>query len=358
MTGYPNIQAFLAELREKLEVDPAVLDRILAETEDHLGEAVEQLRSSGLTPEDAEWQALEKLGSASEIARSYFTESQQQQGRWRFALTRWRTLAAVAALVGLVFLGRAAWEYGTVGGSPAAESNVQKAFTTNSHIKFFDATGMERGSGAAVMVYRSDGSKAFSTSGYVAVPGSQPQRHRTRTVEDRVANVRADALLDYNLISSQRLPQKGDPEFHRWSIPAAKHCSILLSALEADPETERNSILGYDVLKHDYAQGPGHFKEVWVAPELDCYELRSTVWEAEPETFAKKHISSTTDVVSVAEGEPAADHFRLPEGLEEVPPSELWRVSLNLMGPLAPDIPKDAFAERDQVYNRLRRTAH
>ena len=114
MTPDLSIEAFLAQLRKKLQGDPIVLERILAETEDHLGEAVEQLQASGLPPAEAERQAIAKFGSPSEIARSYLTEpDRQEKRRFRFALTRWRTLAAAGALVLLVFLGRAVWEYKT-----------------------------------------------------------------------------------------------------------------------------------------------------------------------------------------------------------------------------------------------------
>lgn len=357
MTADSNVQSFLVELRERLRADPAVRDRILSETEDHLAEAIERLEKQGVPAADAVRQAIARYGSPAQIADAYAAEpARQQEGDRRFMVTRWKAFAAVAALVALVIVGSLAWDDATVSPTPVAETQVQKPFTATSHMKFFDESGVERSSGTVVMYFRSDGSKATSGNGYVAVSGRSSQRFRSRSVVDRAANIHATVLPDYNLISTTRIPRRGDPEFFRWNISAPKHCSILMSALEADPETERNNILGYEVLKHDYARGHHTFHEVWVAPELDCYELRSSVWELDLETGERKHLISTRDVVSVTEGEPAGDRFQLPESFEEAPPSRMIRASRDAWGPLGRDVPEAKLVALDQDYDRLRLT--
>ena len=356
MTPDLSIEAFLAQLREKLQGDPIVLERILAETEDHLGEAVEQLQASSLPPAEAERQAIAKFGSPSEIARSYLTEpDRQEKRRFRFALTRWRTLAAAGALVLLVFLGRAVWEYKTGGRTQITENKVQKAFTATRHHKIFDRSGVERGSGTIVEVFRSDGSKASSSRGHIAVPGRQPDQLDARVIDNRAADLWAMVLPHRRLISSHPIPQKDDPEGYIWRETAPRRCAILLSALEADPEIERNNILGYEVLKHGYSSGLGFFVDAWVAPELDCYELRSTLRRVDPET-GLRYVRSTIDVVTVIEGAPTRESFALPEGYKETQPSELLRISRNLLGPLGWDGPEDYFVSRDQRYHALRMT--
>ena len=331
MTPRSEIQAFLAELREKLQEDLVIRDRILAETENHLGEAVEHLEASGVSPAEAERQAIGKFGTPSEIARSYAAEREKQGERSLWPLTRWRMIAAAAVLVVLGFIGSAVLERDTVEQIQITETHIQKAFTATRHFRVFDRSGVERGSGTLVQDFRSDGSVAKSSSGNISLPGHQPEPVQLKTIDDRAADVYALVLPEHHLISSHRIPRKDEPGGFLWHIAPPKHCSILLSALETDPETESNNILGYEVLRHDYGGWSNVFFEVWIAPELDCYELRSTAWRVDAET-GRRHIAATNDVVTVNEGEPDGGSFALPGSYKESQPSEFGKVAEKMVG--------------------------
>ncbi len=271
-------------------------------------------------------------------------------------LAGWRTIAAAGALVALGFVAYAvSWEHNEVDGTQNTANRVQKAFTATRHLEIFDANGVERGAGTVVDDFRSDGSKAKWSRGQVAGPRRQAKRIQFRTVDDRAADVYAAVLPEHNLISSHRLPQENEPGAYLWSVTAPQRCSILLSALEAGPETERNNVLGYEVLKHTYGWA-GASLEVWVAPELDCYELRSTLWRVDAETGVK-YVAATNDVVTVTEGEPRGDGFALPEDYTETQPSELAKVAKKMVETSGWTFSQAMFVLPDEQYHSLRGTA-
>ena len=357
MTPRPEIQAFLAELREKLAEDPAVQERILAETKDHLAEAVERLEASVVPAAEAERQAIDKFGSPLEIARSYVVE-QERHGEERrvWPLTKWRMIAAAAALVVLGIIGTAVFRHITVELTRVIETDIQKAFTATRHFRVFDRSGVERGSGTLVQAFRADGSVAKSSSGNISLPGRQPEPVQIRTIDDRVADVYALVLPEQQMISSHRIPRQDEPGRFYWDAGPPEHCSILLSALESDPEAERNNILGYDVLRHDYGGWSNVFFEVWIAPELDCYELRSTAWRVDPET-GERHVAATNDVVTVDEGEPDGGNFALPANYTESQPSEFGKVAKRMVGTSNWQFSQQLRALPDHQYYSLRRIA-
>ncbi len=356
MTPHFDIDAFLAELRERLPGDAGVRDRIVAEAEDHLGEAVERLQAGGIAAAEAERQAIAKFGTPSEIAQSYSAQQEQrEEGRVRL-FAGWRALAAAVGLVILGFVGRTMWKDGAADVTQRTENRlqIQKAFTATRHLKIFDISGVERGAGTVVDDFRGDGSKAKWSRGQVAGPSRQPERVQFRTVDDRVADVYAAVLPGHRLISSHRLPQEDEPGAYLWSVTAPKRCSILLSALEADKETARDNILGYEVLKHNYGWA-GTSLEAWVAPELDCYELRSTVWRVDAETGVK-YVGAVNDVVTVTEGEPEGNGFALPEDYRETRPSELARVAKKMVETSGWAFSQAMFVLPDEQYHSLRGT--
>ncbi len=270
--------------------------------------------------------------------------------------TRWRMIATAGALVALGFVAYAVlWERDGVDGTQDTAHWVQKAFTATRHLKIFDKNGVERGAGTVVDNFRGDGSKAKWSRGQVAGPSRQPERVQFRTVDDRAADVYAAVLPEHHLISSHRLPQEDEPGAFMWSVAAPRRCSILLSALEAEPETERNNILGYEVLKHSYGWSGASF-EVWVAPELDCYELRSTLWRVDARTDVK-YVGAVNDVVTVTEGEPDGDGFSLPHDYTETRPSELARVAKKMVETSGWTFSRAMFVLPDDQYHNLRGTA-
>ncbi len=354
MTPRLDIQDFLAELRDRLSGDPAVRDRVLAEAEDHLRAAVEQLKASGVPETEAEQQATGKFGTPSEIALSHSAEQERREDEKVPLPTRWRMIAATGALVTLGFVAYAVlWERNGVDGTQNEAARVQKAFTATRHFRIFDRNGVERGAATVVEVFRSDGSKAKASRGQIAGPSRQPEQVQIRTIDDQAADVYAVVLPEHRLISSHRIPQEDEAGGSMWSETAPARCLILLSAFEADPETEHNNILGYEVLKHKYGGWSDASYEVWVAPELDCYELRSTIWRVDGETGVR-YVGAVNDVVTVTEGEPDGENFALPERYRETQPSELGKIAKKMVGSSGWNFSQEVLVLPDVQYHSLR----
>ena len=66
-----TIAAYLARLDDELRLNRAPRRRLLAEAEDHLRSAVEELVGAGRTPTDAERAAVARFGAAAEVARRF-----------------------------------------------------------------------------------------------------------------------------------------------------------------------------------------------------------------------------------------------------------------------------------------------
>jgi hypothetical protein len=68
----PSLTAdYLKALRASLRVPPGKADRIMAEVEDHLRQAMDEEIAAGATPHEAERRALERFGPPEEVARSF-----------------------------------------------------------------------------------------------------------------------------------------------------------------------------------------------------------------------------------------------------------------------------------------------
>ena len=188
----------------------------------------------------------------------------------------------------------------------------------------------------------------------VAVPGRDPVHIEQKTVDDRSLNRFAIVAPGAGLISSHPIPKGPDGYRWPWATTAPERCSWLLAALESDADVERNNILGYDVIKHDYGDDQrGRFIEVWVAPALDCYELRKVGRLGHPDP-SRRPVEMTWDAVSVVEGDPDPEAFSIPEGLNECPPSEIWARAMERMGPLLPSGLTRTRNYREQADERYR----
>jgi hypothetical protein len=65
------IESYLRELRRALKGDPLLARRVLEEVADHLAEAAEEERRSGMSDSDAERNAVRRFGYADRFARGF-----------------------------------------------------------------------------------------------------------------------------------------------------------------------------------------------------------------------------------------------------------------------------------------------
>lgn len=123
------IATFLAQLCAALRLGRRRADRILAEVEDHLLETAESLQARGLSPEEAERQALARFGALEHLAHGFNTElgTTTEVARMLRILTSFMAIftSLIAFLIGIhsLFLdvreGGAAWVAQKIVGSTA-----------------------------------------------------------------------------------------------------------------------------------------------------------------------------------------------------------------------------------------------
>lgn len=95
-----SIKSFLETLRTTLSVGPHRAGRIARELEDHLESSAATLRSSGRTPEEAEREAIARLGSSDHLARALnAVHRADTQRRWRILLAILTSLSALAIIL-------------------------------------------------------------------------------------------------------------------------------------------------------------------------------------------------------------------------------------------------------------------
>ena len=95
-----SIKSFLEALRTTLSVGPHRAGRIARELEDHLESSAATLRSSGRTPEEAEREAIARLGSSDHLARALnAVHRADTQRRWRILLAILTSLSALAIIL-------------------------------------------------------------------------------------------------------------------------------------------------------------------------------------------------------------------------------------------------------------------
>lgn len=322
MSEYPAIRDYLYELARVLEAGPTERERILAEAEDHLVEAANQLRAVSTTWEDAERAAIERFGSAGEIATRYEDERKLRVGQSQ----KWRWFAAPAAAVSLLLAAAAilltnhAAEEPPAGARGAAPK--EREFTAVKLATVYNELGEVHSITARVEAFRADGSRFFMSPPQNDGVAQRPRSQDLRYVEDRTKRLSAMILPGERMVSSFSVP-----ETESWgtrSYPEPKLCSYLLEALDSDPPSERAVMRGYEVRKHTFGADGSH--EVWVAPELDCYEMSSTQWRLDVNR-RKSRIAMVAEAVFIREGDPPAEYFDVPADFRECPPSELMQTA-------------------------------
>ena len=352
MSKRQAIRAYLDELAKALEAGSPERDRILAEAEDHLVETVERLRADGISPDEAARVALARFGSPREVAARFVMERKVIDRGMR----NWQLVGPIGAAVlvliaaGVLLVGNRGSEREAIG--DRGQNPKSKAFTAVKVLTVYNESGEIGSFRTQIEAFRSDGSK-FSMSptrnGGVA---SRPRSPELRFIEDRTQRLTAMLLPEQRLVSSLPFP---DTATRAWSYPEPRMCSFLLEALDSDPESERAVMLGYEVRKHTF--GAGGSNEVWVAPDLDCYEMRSTIWRTDPDSHERRVVGES-ETVFVAKGEPPSEYFALPAGFRECPPSEIFRAASKPNGVASANHANEAdrrfYQLADERYRRIR----
>lgn len=350
MNEYPVIRAYLDDLAKALAKRSGMCDRIIAEAEDHLLATAERLCAGGMPECEAERTAVALFGSPSEVAarwaigRDVFSRRKDQ---WRWAtVTISAALLLVAAGV-LLIGGRGSGERTTDVREPG---HGAKALTAVKIETFYNESG-----GIQLVMTRTEAFRPDGARYSISRSQNSGQRWRASSLDllsiwDPTKRVTAMVLPEQRLVSS--LPM---PPIRAWSASAPRTCSYLLEALDLDTKSERAVMLGYEVRKHTF--GPEGSNEVWVAPDLDCYEMRSTDWRIDP-VSGKRNAARVAEVQYVREGDPPGEYFEIPAGFRECPPSEIFRTATRAIDPdggnAAGEDTRQMFPRADEQYYRIR----
>jgi hypothetical protein len=333
-----------------LEAGPTERERILAEAEDHLVEAVERLRAEGIAGDEAARIAVARFGWPGEVASRFAME--RSSGEGRLGRGRWIALSIAASLLvliaaGVVLIGQRGSQR-----EPVAERGERRKFKSFTAVKVLTAyseSGEIRSLRTKVEASRSDGSKSSLSPSQNGGAAEQPRFPELRSVEDRTKRISAMILPEQLLVSSRPIPEtaiRGPRSFSE-----SQRCSFLLEALDSDPRSERAVMLGYEVRKQTFGSEGRH--EIWVAPALDCYEMRSTTWWDAAGTRPRR-IALATETVFVAEGEPPGEHFDIPAGFRECPPSEIFQTAWAGMNNRTAEYDSQFYRHADEQYYRIR----
>ncbi|HLJ14172.1 MAG TPA: hypothetical protein VKV15_06720 [Bryobacteraceae bacterium] len=136
-------------------------------------------------------------------------------------------------------------------------------------------------------------------------------------------------------------------------LPAlAASAAQKLSACKVDVPGASSQILGYKVLQSTSPTSTRIGGEIlydisWVAPDLDCFALKVVTYRQLP---GKPLMAATVKRVrSVVPGEPDPSLFAAPAGYIERPPSEVMRMSSEMLGKAPP--PLSTSTRLDGIYS-------
>ena len=204
--------------------------------------------------------------------------------------------------------------------------NSQSAFTARTLTIYSNPDGSEVMRESGVEAYKSDGSWAINLQRHVQIPGRPAESHEIRKILDLPArrNVRivpfAESMSTVAL-SDEEAQHLNTRHARHDCLSTAEHQSIELSP---SPET----ILGYKAVKKIETpptpiDGRLTRFEDWVAPELNCYLLRSANIDVTDPTAPV--MRTQLEVVEIIPGEPDGDMFDIPAGLTERSPEDIER---------------------------------
>ena len=197
------------------------------------------------------------------------------------------------------------------------------AFTARTLTIYSNPDGSRVGRESGVEAHRSDGSQAIELQRHVYIPGRPAESHENRTIFDLPARRRVMIDPFTESMSTMALSDELVQHFstRHDCLSTTEHQSI-----EMSPQV--GTILGYRVVKKITTpptpiDGRVMRFEGWVATELDCYQLRSTILDV---TDLNAPVTRTQfEVVEIIPGEPDSSIFEIPSGFTERSPEDVER---------------------------------
>ena len=229
-----------------------------------------------------------------------------------------RGIKFVLATAGAFALGAA---ISTVSTACLKTDNGRVAFTARKLTIYNNPDGSEVARESEVEADRIDGSWASNLQRHVQIPGRPAESHEVRKILDLPARRRVTIDPFTESKSTMALPDEWARHFstRHDCLSTTEHQSI-----ELNPSP--GAILGYRVVKKiETTPIDGELMrfEVWVAPELNCYQLRA----ADIDVTAPNApvIRTQVEVLEIMPGEPDGDLFDIPAGLTERSPEDVER---------------------------------
>ena len=174
---------------------------------------------------------------------------------------------------------------------------------------------------SGVEAYKSDGSWATKLQRHVQIPGRPAESHKIRTIMDLSARQRV--MVD-PFTESKFTMALSDEEVRHLRTKHDCYSTRENQSIDLNPPEE--TILGYRVVKKiETTPIDGEFMrfEVWVAPELNCYQLRSTILDVTDPNAPV--ILTQVEAVEIIPGEPDGSMFETPSGFTERSPEDIER---------------------------------
>ena len=195
------------------------------------------------------------------------------------------------------------------------------AFTARTLTIYSNPDGSEVARDSGIEAYKSDGSQAIELQRHLQIPGRPAESSEMRTILDLPARRKVISVPFVESKSTMALPDELAQHFSR------RHdCLSTTERQSIDLSPTPGTILGYKVVKKTETMPiDGMFMrfEVWVASELDCYQLRSTILDV---TDPNAPVTRTqVEVVEIIPGEPDGSMFEIPSGFTERSPEDVER---------------------------------
>ena len=229
-----------------------------------------------------------------------------------------RVLKFVLATAGAFALGVA---IDAVNTARRKADDSQAAFTARTLTIYSNPDGSEVMRESGVEAYKSDGSWATKLQRHVQIPGRPAESHKIRTIMDLSARQRV--MVDPFTESKFTMALSDEEVRHL----RTKHDCLSTrenQSIELNPHQE--TILGYRVVKKikttSIDGGLSRYEE-WVAPELNCFTLRSIDRDVTDPNAPV--IRSQLEAVEITPGEPDGGMFETPAGFTERSPGDIER---------------------------------
>jgi len=194
----------------------------------------------------------------------------------------------------------------------AAVESSWVAFTAKKVEKFYDPAGRLLTVEESLQAVRSDGSKLQIRR--ISLPNGQVAEQKALLDLSASKEVYTDGLTES--VTTSGISARSAEALRR--KPA--HCGRVSNPARA-------TLLGYEVVKveKELPGPPGELRraELWLAPALDCFPLKDTLFVGRP--GGEVAATNFREVISVALGEPDPSLFEVPVHYVERSPSEVLR---------------------------------